>query len=88
MTMEEFEFKKKQVYMVSEEDMMKATASMMSKEGGHISEMLKEQPLLALLIPAIGVELWNTVVEMKQEEAQDTVNDIMASILASDKEDK
>ena len=88
MTNEEFEFKKKQVYMVSEEDAMKATARMMSKEGSAISTMLKEQPLLALLVPLIGVELWNAIVEMKQEEAQDTVNDIMTSILASNKEDK
>lgn len=88
MTKEEFEFRKKQVYMVSEEDIMKATANIMSKEGTNISEMLKTQPLLALLVPVIGVELWNAVVEMKQEEAQDAVNDIMASILASDKEDK
>lgn len=88
MTKEEFEFRKKQVYMVSEEDIMKATASMMSKEGSAVSEMLKDQPLLALLVPVVSVELWNAVVEMKQEEAQDTVNDIMASILASNKEDK
>jgi hypothetical protein len=88
MTKEEFEFRKKQVYMVSEEDAMKATAKMMSEDGNMVSEMLKEQPALALLVPVIGIELWNAIVEMKQEEAQDTVNDIMASILASDKEDK
>ena len=88
MTKEEFEFRKKQVYMVSEEDAMKATARMMSKEGSMISEMLKDQPMLALLVPAISIEMWNTIVEMKQEEAQNAVNDIMTSILTSNKEDE
>lgn len=48
MTNEEYEFRKKQVYMISEEDMIKATAKIMSKEGTAVSNMLKEQPLLAL----------------------------------------
>jgi hypothetical protein len=90
MTKEEFEFNKKQQYIVTEEDIMEATANIMSAKEGPIAELLSTTPSLTLLVPIITIDLWKNIVEKKQSEAQDQVTNIMASILGSniDKEDK
>lgn len=81
MTMEEFNVRKKQQYVVCEEDILEATAKIMSSKEGPIADLLNNTPALTLLIPIVTIELWKNITEKKQAEAQDQVTNIMAAII-------